>query len=110
MLGDWGVERQYLKRAAKEQFAHQEGRRISHRGCAMYTIYYTEYDTPNKTCVGMVSAPNRSIAHRIAEMQFINSTIHKVMELTPPEEETRFPGARFINGEFRPTQYQDDLI
>ena len=78
-------------------------RPLDQRGCAeMYTIYYTDEDQPDETRIGMVSAPNSTIAHRIAEMQFINSRIHKVMELTPPEEETRFPGARFINGEFRP--------
>lgn len=58
----------------------------------------------------MVSAPSQMVAHRIAEMQFINSTIHKIMELTPPEEETKFPGARFINGEFRPIIHHSDLM
>ena len=68
----------------------------------MYTVYYTDEDAPEETRIGMGSAPNSAIAHRIAEMQFINSRIHKVMELTPPDEETRYPGARFINGEFQP--------
>jgi len=78
-------------------------RPLDQKGCAqMYTIYYTDDDQPDETRIGMVSAPNSTIAHRIAEMQFINSRIHKVMELTPPEAETEFPGARFINGEFRP--------
>ena len=58
---------------------------------------------------GIVSAPNKSIALRIAEMQFVNATIHKISELTPPEDETRFPGARFINGEFRPVVHQDEV-
>ena len=68
----------------------------------MYTVYYSEYDSPHETRIGMVSAPSHMVAHRVAELQFIDSKIHKVMELTPPEEEVKFPGARFINGEFRP--------
>ena len=44
------------------------------------------------------------------QLQFINSKIHKVMELTPPEEEIKFPGARFINGEFRPVANHDELM
>jgi len=76
----------------------------------MYTVYYTEHDSPEETRIGMVSASSKLIAHRIAEMQFINSTIHKIMELTPPEEETKFPGARFINGEFRPVIHHDELM
>ena len=76
----------------------------------MYTVYYAEYDSPDETRVGMVSAPSEVVAHRIAEMQFVNSTIHKVMEISPTNEETNFPGARFINGEFRPVIHQDDLM
>ena len=76
----------------------------------MYTVYYSENDSPDETRIGIVSAPSEVIAHKIAEMQFINSTIHKVMVLTPPEGETRFPGARFINGEFRPVIHHDDVI
>jgi hypothetical protein len=68
----------------------------------MYTIYYADHETPHETRIGMVSAPNSAIAHRVAEIQFTNSRIYKVMELTPPESETEFPGARFINGEFQP--------
>ena len=75
----------------------------------MYTVYYTENDTPAEQRIGMVSAPNLGVAHRIAELQFVNATIVKVVELTPPEEETRFPGARFINGEFRPVLYHDEI-
>ena len=78
-------------------------------GVCMYTVYYSEHDAPDEPRIGMVSAPNRSIALRIAEMQFINATIHKISELTPPEDETRFPGARFINGEFRPVLHQDEV-
>ena len=76
----------------------------------MYTVYYAEHDSPEETRTGMVSAPSEVIAHRIAEMQFTNSTIKKIMELTPREDENKFAGARFINGEFRPVIYQDDLI
>jgi hypothetical protein len=75
----------------------------------MYTVYYSEHDAPDERRIGIVSAPNSSIALRIAEMQFINATIHKISELTPPEDETRFPGARFINGEFRPVMHQDEV-
>ena len=76
----------------------------------MYTVYYSEYDSPHETRIGMVSAPSQMVAHRVAELQFIDSKIHKVMELTPPEEEVRFPGARFINGEFLPIQQHDEMI
>ena len=76
----------------------------------MYTVYYSEYDSPEQTRIGMVSAPSELVAHRVAELQFINSKIHKVMELTPPEEEIKFPGARFINGEFRPVANHDELM
>ena len=76
----------------------------------MYTIYYTENDAPGEQRIGMVSAPKPSAARRIAEMQFVNATIDKVMELTPPEAETQFPGARFINGEFRPVLYADEVM
>ena len=76
----------------------------------MYTVYYSEYDSPAETRIGIVSAPSELIAHKIAEMQFINSTILKVMELTPPEGGTQFPGARFINGEFRPVIHSDDIM
>ena len=76
----------------------------------MYAIYYIENDAPDELRIGMVSAPNLTIAHRVAEMQFINSRIDQVKELTPPEEEVRYPGARFINGEFRPTIHHDELM
>ena len=76
----------------------------------MYTVYYAEYDSPEETRTGMVSAPSELVAHRIAEMQFTNSTIKKIMQLTPPEDEMKFPGARFIKGEFRPVIHQDDLM
>lgn len=75
----------------------------------MYTVYYAEKDLPDETCIGMVSAPNASIAHRVAEMQFVDSTILRVVELTPPECETRYPGARFINGRFHAVVYQDEV-
>ena len=76
----------------------------------MYTIYYSDNDVPDEPRIGMVSAPNPGTARRIAEMQFVNSTIHRVVEMTPPDEETRFPGARFINGEFRPVHYIDEVV
>ena len=76
----------------------------------MYTVYYAEHDSPEETRTGMVSAPSELIAHRIAEMQFTNSTIKKIMQLAPPEDEMKFPGARFIKGEFRPIIQQDDLM
>ena len=76
----------------------------------MYTVYYAEHDSPEETRTGMVSAPSELVAHRIAEMQFTNSTIKKIMQLAPPEDEMKFPGARFINGEFRPVIHQDDLM
>ena len=76
----------------------------------MYTVYYSEFDSPNATRIGMVSAPSEMVAHRVAELQFIDSKIHKVMELTPPDEEVKFPGARFINGEFRPIPQHDEMI
>ena len=47
----------------------------------MYTIYYADHETPHETRIGMVSAPNSAIAHRVAEIQFTNSRIYKVMEL-----------------------------
>ena len=74
----------------------------------MCTVYNSEYDSPHETRIGMVSAPSQMVAHRVAELQFIDSKIHKIMELTPPEEEVRFPGARFINGEFRPIPQHDE--
>ena len=76
----------------------------------MYTVYYAEHDSPEETRTGMVSAPSELVAHRIAEMQFTNSTIKKIMQLAPPEDEMKFPGARFITGEFRPVIHQDDLM
>lgn len=76
----------------------------------MYTVYYAEHDSPEETRTGMVSAPSELVAHRIAEMQFTNSTIKKIMQLAPPEDEMKFPGARFIKGEFRPVTHQDDLM
>ena len=76
----------------------------------MYTVYYAEHDSPEETRTGMVSAPSELVAHRIAEMQFTNSTIKKIMQLAPPEDEMKFPGARFIKGEFRPVRHQDDLM
>ena len=74
----------------------------------MYTVYYSEYDSPDETRVGIVSASSQFVAQRIAEMQFVNSNIHRILETTPPEEETKFPGARFIKGEFRPIIQQDE--
>ena len=76
----------------------------------MYTVYYAEHDSPEETRTGMGSAPSELVAHRIAEMQFTNSTIKKIMQLAPPEDEMKFPGARFIKGEFRPVIHQDDLM
>ena len=76
----------------------------------MYTVYYAEYDSPEETRTGMVSAPSESVAHRIAEMQFTNSTIKKIMQLVPPGDRIKFPGARFFKGEFRPVIHQDDLM
>ena len=76
----------------------------------MYTVYYAEHDSPEETRTGMVSAPSELVAHRIAEMQFTNSTIKKIMQLAPPEDEMKFPGARFIKGKFRPIIHQDDLM
>ncbi len=76
----------------------------------MYTVYYAEHDSPEETRTGMVSAPSELVAHRIAEMQFTNSTIKKIMQLAAPEDEMKFPGARFIKGEFRPVIHQDDLM
>jgi hypothetical protein len=76
----------------------------------MFTIYYTDSDTPDQPRIGMVSAPNATIARRIAESQFAGATIRKIIELTPPETDTRYPGARFINGEFRPVVYADDFM
>lgn len=71
----------------------------------MYTVYYTENGSPSVTRVGMISAPSEAIAHRIAELQFRNARIIGISELTPPENDTRFPGARFINGKFEPVSY-----
>ncbi|NQV57016.1 MAG: hypothetical protein HQ503_14245 [Rhodospirillales bacterium] len=76
----------------------------------MYTIYYSEQDAPGEKRTGIVSAPNKSVALRIAEMQFTNCVILDVMELSPPEEETQFPGARFIKGEFRPVEQLDEAF
>ena len=76
----------------------------------MYTVYYTESDSPGEVRIGMVSAPDPSVAHRIAEMQFANAHIVEIKELTPPEEETRFPGARFIKGKFHPVSYSDETV
>src|SRR5690349_1720467 len=78
------------------------GRKQTSGGGKMYRIVYTEHDAPDEPRVGMVSPPNAGAARQIAERQFINSTIVRVVEMTPPEEDTRFPGARFIRGEFRP--------
>lgn len=75
----------------------------------MYTIYYQEKGSPKETRVGMVSASNEAIAHRVASSLFANSTILGVDEISPPEEETKYPGARFINGEFRPAVHHDDV-
>ena len=75
----------------------------------MYTVYYTENDSPAEQRVGMVSAPSLGVAQRVAELQFINSTILKVVELTPPDREMDYPGARFIKGEFRPVLYHDEI-
>jgi hypothetical protein len=75
----------------------------------MYRIIYMEEDAPDQPRVGMVSAPNEAAARKIAERQFVNSTILRVLEMTPPEDDTRFPGARFIRGEFRPV-YMDEAV
>jgi len=75
----------------------------------MFTVYYTENDSPAEQRIGMVSAPNLGVAQRIAELQFVNSTILKVVELTPPNRDMQFPGARFIRGEFRPVLYHDEI-
>jgi hypothetical protein len=75
----------------------------------MYRIFYTEDGASDEPRIGMVSAPNASAARRIAERQFVNSTIVRVIEMTPPEQDTRFPGARFIRGEFRPV-YLDEAV
>ena len=93
-------------------FINKESSEISDEaiGGGMYKIYYTENDAPDEPRIGMVSAPNLAVACRVAEMQFVNSTITKVIEMTPPEEETRFPGARFIRGEFRPVAYADEMM
>ena len=76
----------------------------------MYTVYYAEYDSPEETRTGMVSAPSQLVAHKIAEMQFTNSTIKKIMVLAPQKDQLKFPGARFIKGEFRPVIHQDDFM
>ena len=76
----------------------------------MYTIYYTQHDRPNATQVGVVSAPNHLIAHQVARQQFINSKIEKITELKPTREFTHHHGARFINGEFRPVNYEDEIM
>ncbi len=68
----------------------------------MYTVYYSENESPDVTRMGMVSAPSEAIARRIAEMQFSTSRILGISELSPPEADTRFPGARFIGGRFQP--------
>ncbi len=68
----------------------------------MYTVYYMESSSPEVTRAGMVSAPSETIARRIAEMQFNNSRILGISELSPPETDTRYPGARFIGGKFQP--------
>ena len=62
----------------------------------MYTVYYSEYDSPDETRIGMVSAPSELVARRVAELQFIDSKIHKVMELTPPAEELKFPARALL--------------
>ena len=76
----------------------------------MFTIYYSENEAPNETRIGMVSAPNEAIAYRVAQTLFSNSTILDIDEISPPEEETKYPGARFINGQFHPVSYQDEII
>ena len=48
----------------------------------------------------MVSAPSQMVAHRVAELQFIDSKIHKAWNLHP-QRKRKFP-VRAINGEFRP--------
>jgi len=75
----------------------------------MYTVYYIENDSPAEQRIAMISAPTPEAAQRIAELKFADSTILKVVELTPPEQEARFPSARFINGEFRPVLYHDEI-
>ena len=76
----------------------------------MYTIYYTKNDAPNETRSFVVTAPNKAIAHRIAERWFSGITILGVIELAPQSDERRYPSARFINGRFRPVHYQDEHI
>lgn len=76
----------------------------------MYTIYYTENDSPEEVRIGMVSAPDPSVAQQIAEMQFTNSRIVRIKELCPPEDETRYPGARFIKGKFHPVPATDEMV
>lgn len=75
----------------------------------MYTIYYQEKGAPKETRVGMVSAPNETIAHRVASSLFANSKILGIDEISPPEEETKYPGARFIKGKFYPVGHLDDV-
>ena len=76
----------------------------------MYTVYYAEFDNPDEVRVGTVSAPNKSVAHSNARMQFANSTIQKVLEIASFEQKKELPGARFINGEFLPVTHNDDLM
>ena len=76
----------------------------------MYTIYYTKNDAPNETRSFAVTAPNKAIAHRIAERWFSGITILGITELAPPSDTPRYPCARFINGQFRPVLYQDEHI
>lgn len=75
----------------------------------MFTIYYRENEAPSETRVGMVSAPNQAIAYRVAQTLFSNSTILGINEFSLPEKVTNFPGARFINGQFHPVSYQDEI-
>ena len=76
----------------------------------MYTIYYSKTDAPNETRSFVVTAPNKAIAHRIAERWFSDITILGIIELAPSEDAPRYPSARFINGQFRPVLYQDEPI
>lgn len=88
----------------------------SHAGLKTFCITHIRRSHPGKVQIDRVRAADNSDAQRRAAQQFPDSTILRVcraragesLEAAPAKSPRTLPNARFIRGEFRPADTEDE--
>lgn len=76
---------------------------------SQWTVVHCAVDDPRIVCRDVITAPDLKRAKVTAERRFAGS---EIIRITPQDgqDADRFPGARFIRGQFRPVSAADEAV